>query len=97
MVIRLKLFFAQLFLVISSVTTEQSQICVVNTVLGDICEEYSTCQTRTERPVLARQSDPLSEPAKSLITTPTPSIEIPAQEILLQKYKERVERLSPQD
>ena len=28
---RLKLFFAQLFLLISSVSTEQSQICVKNT------------------------------------------------------------------
>ena len=32
MVIRLKLFFAQLFLSIGSVSTEQSQICVRNTV-----------------------------------------------------------------
>ena len=31
--IRLKLFFAQLFLLISSVSTEQSHICVRNTVL----------------------------------------------------------------
>ena len=30
--IRLKLFFAQLFLLISSVSTEQSQMCVSNTV-----------------------------------------------------------------
>ena len=30
--IRLKLFFAQLFLLISSVSTEQSQMCVRNTV-----------------------------------------------------------------
>ena len=29
--------------------------------------------------------------------TPRPSLEIPAQEILLQKYKERVERLPQQD
>ena len=29
---RLKLFFAQLFLLISSVFTEQSQMCVRNTV-----------------------------------------------------------------
>ena len=29
--------------------------------------------------------------------TPRPSIEIPAQENLLQKYKERVERLPQQD
>ena len=49
------------------------------------------------RPVLAGQSDPLFEPAKLLITTPTPLIEIPAQENLLQKYKERVERLSQQN
>ena len=40
--IRLKLFFAQLFLLISSVSTEQSQICVMKTVLvkherGDPC------------------------------------------------------------
>ena len=65
--------------------------------VSDLCEEYSACQTRTVRPVLARQSDPLSEPAKLFITTPAPSIEIPAQENLLLKYKERVERLSEQD
>ena len=46
---------------------------------------------------MAEQSDPLFAPADLLITTPTPSIEIPAQENLLQKYKERVERLSQQD
>ena len=65
--------------------------------VSELCEEYGTCQTRIGRPVLARQSDPLFEPAKLLIMTPRPSIEIPAQENLLQKYKERVERLSQQD
>ena len=65
--------------------------------VSDLCEENSTCQTRTGRPVLARQSDPLFEPAKLLITTPAPSTEVPAQENLLQKYKERVEMLSQQD
>ena len=34
MEIRLKLFFAQFFLLISSVSTEQSQICVKNTKLA---------------------------------------------------------------
>ena len=53
--------------------------------ISDLCEEYSTCQTRTGRPVLAGQSDPLFEPAKLLKTTPTLSIEILAQEILLPK------------
>ena len=64
--------------------------------VSDLCQEYGTCQARTVRPVLARQSDPSSEPAKLKITTPTLSIEIPAQDNLLQKYKERVERLSQQ-
>ena len=69
----------------------------VSTEHSHLCEEYSACQTRTVRPVLAGQSDPFFEPAKLLITTPTPSIEIPAQENSLLKYKERVERLSQQD
>ena len=45
----------------------------------------------------AGQSDPLFEPGRLLMATPTPSTEVPAQENLLQKYKERVERLSQQD
>ena len=66
--------------------------------VSDLCEEYSACQARTERPMLAVQSDPLFEPAKlSIRQTLTPSIEIPAHENLMQKYKERVERLSQQD
>ena len=46
---------------------------------------------------MAEQSDPLFAPANLLTMTPRPSIEIPAQEISLQKHKERVERLSQQD
>ena len=38
--------------------------------VSDVCEEYGTCQTRTGRPVLAGQSEPLFEPAKLLIITP---------------------------
>ena len=48
-------------------------------------------------PVLAEQSDPFFAPADLLVTTPTPSIEILAQENLLQKHKERVKRLPQQD
>ena len=62
--------------------------------VSDLCDEYSTCQTRTGRPVLAKQSDAVFAPANLLIMTPRLSIEIPEQENLLQKYKERVERLS---
>ena len=49
------------------------------------------------RLVLAEQSDPLFEPANLLMTTLTRSTEVPAQENLVQKYKERVERLSQQN
>ena len=51
----------------------------------------------TGRPVLAGQSDPLFESAKLLTMTPKLSIEIFAQEDLLQKYQERAERLSQQN
>ena len=85
MEIRLKLFFAQLFLF------NQRSICGA---VSDLCDGYRACQARMGRPVLAGQSDPLFEPARLLMTTPTPLAEVPAQENLLQKYKERVERLS---
>ena len=88
MVIRLKLFVRTIISV--------NQLSFYRAV-SDVCEEYSTCQTRTGRPVLAGQSDPLFEPARLLITTPTPSIKIPAQENVLQKCKERVERRSQQN
>ena len=65
--------------------------------VSDVYEEHSACQARTGRSALAGQSDPLFDPASLLMTTPTPSTEVRAQEELLQKYKERVERLSQQD
>ena len=54
MVERLELLFAQLFLLISSVSTEQSQICVMNTVL--VKQEWGD-------PFLVGQSDPLFVPS----------------------------------
>ena len=46
---------------------------------------------------MPEQSDPHFAPADLLMTTPTPSSEVLAQEDLLQKYQERVERLSQQN
>ena len=69
-----------------------SQLSIYGAV-SDLCDEYSKCQARTGRPVLGGQYDPLIEPASLLMTTPTSSTEVPAQEDLLQKYKERVETL----
>ena len=51
--------------------------------VSDMCEECDTCHDRTRRPVVAGQYDPLFVP--SVMTTPTPSAEVPAQENLLQK------------
>ena len=52
--IRLKLFFAQLFLLIRSVSTLQSQICVMNTVLvkqerGDPCWQDNPTHCSSQR------------------------------------------------
>ena len=46
---------------------------------------------------MAGQSDPLFVPTSSLMKTPTPSTDDLAQEDLLQKFQERVERLSQQN
>ena len=46
---------------------------------------------------MAEQSDPHFAPADLLVTTFTPSPEVPAQENLLQKYRERVEKLQQPD
>ena len=64
------------------VSVNQLSICGA---VSYLCDEYSACQTRTERPVLAGQSDPLFEPASLLMKTPTLSTDDPAQEDLLQK------------
>ena len=69
----------------------------IHGAVSELCEEYSICQTSTGRPVVAEQSDIFFAPADLLIMTPTSSVEIPAQEILLQKHKERVENLPQPD
>ena len=64
--------------------------------VSDLCEECKTCYVRTGRPVVAGRSDPLFVP--SVMKTHTPLTDDPAQkEDLLQRYQERVERLSQQD
>ena len=61
--------------------------------VSDLCEECKTCHVRTGRPVVPGQSDPLFVP--SVMKTHTPLTDDPAQEEdLLQRYQERVKRLS---
>ena len=56
--------------------------------------KYRACQARTGRPVLVGQSDPLFVPTSSLMKTPTHFTDDPAQEDQMQKYQERVDKLS---
>ena len=65
--------------------------------VAEMCEECKSCHVGTGRSVVAGQSKPLFVPTSSLMKTPTPSTDDPAQEDLLQKYQERVERLSQQN
>ena len=74
---------------------ESNQLSIYGAVSG-LCEECKSCHVRTGRPVLVGQSDPLCVPT-SVMKTPTPSTDYLAQEDLLQKYQERVERLSQQN
>ena len=73
-----------------------NQLSIYGTV-SDLCEEYKAYHVRTGRLVMVGQSDPLFVPTSSLMRTPTPSTDDPAQEDLLQKYQERVEKLPQPD
>ena len=84
--IRLELFFAQLFLLISSVFTEEFQICVNNVKLA-MLEQV--------RFVVAGQSDPLF--VSSVMKTHILSTDDLVQEDLFRNYQERMERLSQQN
>ena len=65
--------------------------------VSDLCEEYKACHVRTVRLVVAGQSNPLFVP--SVMQTHIPLTDDPAQpeEDLLQRYRERIEKLSQQD
>ena len=64
--------------------------------VADMCEECDSCHDGTGRPVVEGQSNPLFVP--SVMKTHIPLTGDAAQEEdLLQRYQERVERLSQQD
>ena len=64
--------------------------------VAETCEEYESCPDRTERPVVRWQSSPSFVP--SVIKTNILSTDDLAQEEdLLQRYQERIEKLSQQD
>ena len=64
--------------------------------VAEMCEECDSCHDRTGRLVVEGQSNPLFVP--SVIKTHIPLTDDPAQgEDLLQRYQERLEKLSQQD
>ena len=64
--------------------------------VSDLCEEYASCHDRTVGPVVKGQSNPLFVP--SVIKTHILLTDDPAQEEdQLQRYGERIEKLSQQD
>ena len=65
--------------------------------VAEMCEECDSCPDRTGRLVVEGQSNPLFVP--SVMKTHIPLTDDPAQqkEDLLQRYKERIEKLSQQD
>ena len=67
--------------------------------VSDLCDEYSACQARTVRPVLAGRCDPLFEPSRLLMTTPTPSIEVLARNFIakVQRASEKALTTGPSD
>ena len=86
MEIRLKLF---------RTIVSVNQLSIYGAV-SDLCEECTTCHVRTGRLVVAGQSVPLFVP--SVMKTHIPLTDDPAPgEDLLQKHKERAERLSQQN
>ena len=83
---RLKLFFAQLFLLISF---------SLYGAVAEMCEEYESHHDRTGRPVVRGQSSPSFVP--SVIKTNILLNDDPAnEEYLLQRYRERIVKLSQQ-
>ena len=89
MVRRLKLFVAQLFLLISSVFTEQSQICVKNTnpamlEHGDLFWWDNLTHSLFVPTSVMKTHIPLTD-------------DLAQEEDLLQRYQERIEKLSQQD
>ena len=76
--------------------TSVNQLSIYGAV-ADTCEEGDTCHVRTGRPFCGRTKNPLFVP--SVMKTHIPLTDDPAQqeEDLLQRYQERIEKLSQQD
>ena len=65
--------------------------------VSDLCEEYKACHVRTGDLFWQDNLTHMFVPTSLLMKTPTHSTDAPAQEALLQRYQERVDKLSQQN
>ena len=69
----------------------------ISGAVSDLCEEYEPYQDRTGRPVVAEQSDPWFVPSVMKTHILLTDDHAQQEEDLLQRYHERIEKLSQQD
>ena len=65
--------------------------------VSDLCEECNSCHVRTGRPVVAGQSGPSFVPNVIKTNIPFNDDDPFHKDLLLQRYQERIEKLSQQD
>ena len=85
-----------------SITTVFRTITSVNQLslygaVADMCEEYETVHDRTGKPVVGGQSSSSFVPSVMKTDVPLESDDRAHKDLLLQKYGERIEKLSQQD
>ena len=65
--------------------------------VAEVCEEYESYHDRTERPVVGRQSSSSFVPSVIKTNVPLNNDDPAHKEFLLQRYGERIEKLSQHD
>ena len=76
--------------------TSVNQLSLYGAV-AEICEEYESFHDRTVKPVVGGQSSSSFVPSVIKTNVPLNSDDLAHKELLLQRYRERIEKLSQQD
>ena len=73
-----------------------NQLTLYGTI-AEMCEEYESCHDRTGAPVVRGQSSSSCVPSVIKTNVPLNNDDPAHKELLLQRYRERIEKLSQQD
>ena len=76
--------------------TDVNQLSLYGAV-AEMCEEYESFPDRTGKPVVGGQSSSSFVPSVSKTNAPLNNDDLPHNEFLVQRYGERIEKLSQQD